>query len=215
MFEQEGVEKHEERTLYRLNVAALIAALATIPALLLAFSSISQDGIYFWISTILNYAIYGVFLIEAIFLVKITGSFRKYLYRNKLDVVVLMLTLPFLPQVLKALWVLRLLRLVDTVPQLLNRQVNLSFAYYALIVIFFGLYGGALSFHHYEGISIFDGFYWASTTMTGVGYGDITPTNTASKIVAIVIQWAGAVALLIGLGQIDEFVQELRKKRGL
>ncbi len=122
------------------------------------------------------------------------------------------MTLPFLPHPLKAFWILRVLRLLDVVPQLLHKKMTVSFAYYALVLIFFGLYGGGMAYHFYEDVSIFDSIYWASTTMTGVGYGDITPETTVGKLVAMVLQWSGAIILLLGLGQVDEWINQQREK---
>ncbi|MHB8283028.1 MAG: ion channel, partial [bacterium] len=41
----------------------------------------------------------------------------------------------------------------------------------AILLIF------AFLFSHYENISFFKAFYWAVTTASTVGYGDVTPTN--------------------------------------
>jgi voltage-gated potassium channel Kch len=42
-----------------------------------------------------------------------------------------------------------------------------------------------------EGWSRFDSFYWSFITATTVGYGDVRPTKTASRILAIVIALVG------------------------
>ncbi len=213
-FQQHGIEEHEEWYFTALSIAVLIAALLTIPALVLTFSDLDKNPTLHIIGEVLNLLIYLVFVIEAIVLIKLTGDWRTYIRCNKLDVAILILTLPFLPHPLKALWVLRTLRLLDVVPQLLGKKFKITFAYYALVLIFFGLYGGGMAFSFYEDVSIFDGIYFASTTMTSVGYGDILPTSTTTKILAMVLQWSGAVVLLLGLGQVDEWVRQQREKAG-
>jgi hypothetical protein len=42
-----------------------------------------------------------------------------------------------------------------------------------------------------EGCSRFDSFYWSFITATTVGYGDVRPTKTAPRILAIVIALVG------------------------
>jgi voltage-gated potassium channel len=42
-----------------------------------------------------------------------------------------------------------------------------------------------------EGWSPFESFYWSFITATTVGYGDVRPTKSASRILAIVIALVG------------------------
>lgn len=211
LFTQEGIDLHEMRGYKLLNLCVVVASVATIPALILAFSEVTDEGLWLWLSRIINFLIYSVFVVEAVLLIKWCG-WRQYIKRNKLDMVVLVLTVPFLPNPLKVFWTLRLLRLIDSVQEMFHTKTNWHFAYMAAVFYGFALYAGGLSYHYYEGVSIFDGIYWANTTLTSVGYGDITPTTTGGKLVAMAVQICGAIALLLGLGQIDEFVSTKRQR---
>lgn len=46
---------------------------------------------------------------------------------------------------------------------------------------------GGLLFAHFEHRSWFTGIYWAVTTASTVGYGDVTPTNAVGRIIAMAV----------------------------
>jgi len=52
---------------------------------------------------------------------------------------------------------------------------------------------GAAGFAAEENISFGNGLYWAITTMTTVGYGDITPHSAEGKVIAVIV-------MLVGIG---------------
>lgn len=54
----------------------------------------------------------------------------------------------------------------------------------------------ALAFVALEGGSVLDGFYWASTTMTSVGYGDLSPATWGGKVMTIAFQLWSLFVLL-------------------
>jgi len=39
--------------------------------------------------------------------------------------------------------------------------------------------------------SLFDGWWWAATTITTVGYGDLVPTSVAGRVTALILMFAG------------------------
>lgn len=51
-----------------------------------------------------------------------------------------------------------------------------------LLIFVLGLIAGS-----YEGWKRFDSFYWSFITATTVGYGDLRPTKTPSRLIAIII----------------------------
>ncbi|MHB1663879.1 MAG: potassium channel family protein [bacterium] len=66
----------------------------------------------------------------------------------------------------------------------------------AIILIF------AFLFSHYENISFFKAFYWAVTTASTVGYGDVTPTNNIGRVIAMGL-------MLVGIGMLGVFLATL------
>ena len=66
----------------------------------------------------------------------------------------------------------------------------------AILLIF------AFLFSHYEKISFFKAFYWAVTTASTVGYGDVVPTNNIGRVIAMGL-------MLIGIGMLGVFLATL------
>jgi voltage-gated potassium channel len=72
---------------------------------------------------------------------------------------------------------------------------------YTALLAFLTALAGGVAFHQAEGgQSFWDGLYWSVTTMTTVGYGDLTPHSTAGRIIALIVMLVGIgfVALVTG-----------------
>ncbi len=202
-----GMTEEQAAKARRLDVPTVVVVLLVIPALLLHFSD--PEGTLRTVSTVLNWAIYGWFLFEFLYMLHLAPDNREYFRHNKLDLTVLLLTVPLLPGVLQALWVLRLLRLIDMMPAVLGRFVNITLLPYAVVLAFIGVFGGGLAFARFEGVSVFDGMYWANTTINTVGYGDISAQSTEGKVLSMGLQWMGNVILAMLIGGVAAFAQQL------
>jgi voltage-gated potassium channel len=72
--------------------------------------------------------------------------------------------------------------------------------YAALLALLTALAGGAAFAYVEKDPSTWDGVWWAVTTMTTVGYGDVSPTTTSGRLIGIVVMLVGIgfIALMTG-----------------
>ncbi len=142
-------------------------------------------------------------------MLRLAPNDREFLRHNKLDLTVLVLTVPLLPGVLQVCGSCGSCRLIDMMPAVLGRFVNITLLPYAIVLAFIGVFGGGLAFARLEGVSVFDGMYWANTTINTVGYGDISAQTPAGKVLSMVLQWTGNVILAMLIGGVAAFAQQL------
>jgi voltage-gated potassium channel len=93
-----------------------------------------------------------------------------------------------------------LLRLAPLARVVFSQQGVQATASLALLV---ALAGGA-GFAAEENISFGNGLYWAVTTMTTVGYGDITPHSPEGKAIAVVIMLVGIGTATLVIGAVAQ-----------
>src|SRR5215207_4133424 len=201
-----GMTEKQARRARMLDVPTVVVVLLVIPALVLHFSNVGG-----WLETLshaLNWFIYGWFAFEFLCMLYLAPSDREYFKHNKLDLFVLLTTVPILPGVFQALWVLRLLRLIDVLPVILGRFRSITLLPYAIVLAFIGVFGG-VAFARFEGISLFDGVYWANTTINTVGYGDVSAQTDGGKLLSMVLQWTGNVILALLIGGVAAAAQRV------
>ena len=202
-----GMTEEQARMARKLDAPTVLVLLLVIPTLVLHFSDVG--GVLGTLSIILNWFIYGWFVFEFLFVLYLAPDNREYFRHNKLDLLVLLTTIPVLPGPFQALWVLRLLRLIDMLPVIIGRFVSITLLPYAVVLAFIAVFGGGAAFAHFEDVSIFDGVYWANTTVNTVGYGDVSATTREGKLLSMVLQWTGNVILALLIGGVAAAAQRM------
>ncbi len=181
------------------EIPVLVSALLVIPVLVVEESNAGQpwDGI----AGLLNWLIWVVFATEVVVMSMIRGW--RWAVENPLAVAIVFLTPPFLPSTLQSAGILRLLRLLRLfrVAPLARRTFTLvGLRYAAVLALVTVLLGGTAFASVEKEPTAWDGIWWAITTMTTVGYGDLYPETTAGRLVAIgvMVIGIGFLSMLIG-----------------
>jgi voltage-gated potassium channel len=192
-----------ERAARRLRVPLIVAALLAIPTIVVQESNFGKS----WeiLASVLDWGIWAMFAANLVIMLVLVPDRRRWLIQNPLDVLIVVLTPPFLPVTMKLARVLPIVRLLwlMVVANRLRNVFSLQGLRYAALIVFTVVVGGGVVFVAVEpdqNLSTWDGLWWAAETVTTVAYGDIYPTTALGRIVAIVVMTAGIgfVALLTG-----------------
>lgn len=177
----------------RLKAPLIIATLLVIPVMILQASDVPD--IWTVVGYVGDWIIWLTFLAEVILMLRVVPDRRQWVRDHPLDVAIVVLTPPLLPAVLQSVRILRLLRLVRVfrLAPLVKSVFSVRGVEYAAFLAFLTLVAGGQGFSSLEKVPLADGMYWAISTMTTVGYGDVVAKTSEGRLLA-------AIVMLVGIG---------------
>jgi voltage-gated potassium channel len=196
-----GSEERAELIDARFQVPIFIAALLVIPVIVIEQVRVGHAVKVF--GGVLNWLIWVAFAAEVIVMLAVVPNRMRWARAHPLEVAIVVLTPPLLPASLQALRLFRLLRVLrlTILVKQYRRLFTLEGVHGAAVLAAIAAFGGGAIFSEVEkGYSVWDGVWFAVTTMTTVGYGDLSPHTTSGRLLAIALMviCIGFVALLTG-----------------
>ncbi len=174
-----------------------------------------STGLYHW-QVIVDNIIYFIFLFEYLIRLFISDDKKTFFKQNLFDFIAI---IPFssafrIFRVAKLVKLTRLAKLIKFTKFIkvfsyaMRSIVKLKIFFntngfkYVLIVTFIFVITGGIGIHYIEHMSLFDGIWWALVTATTVGYGDISPSTTIGRIIAMLL-------MLVGIGLIGSLTSTI------
>jgi len=199
--EVNGVRPIETRLQSFFDVATMVAAIFTLPVVIGLALDPSKDVER--ALEVVNWACWAAFALELVGMLAVSHDRRAWLRSRPITPVVVVLTLP----ALAGLDVFRMVRLLrGRVARRLADGVTSTegLRNVALVTLLTVGFGGFAFAQIEPGVDAGDGLYWAVTTVTTTGYGDIVPTTETGKTLAMLLMLVGAAFLAILTGAIAQ-----------
>jgi voltage-gated potassium channel len=192
-----------EKIEQKIEKPMIILALLIIPVLLVEFGFVTTNPSYITLASLVDDLIWFIFFFEYLLLVSLYSDKLVYTKRNWLNILILVVSPPVISptsfasiRALRSLRALRFLRIliplkrgVKPITDVLTKN---SFHYVTLITFLLIVVSGIL-FGWIEHKGINEGVWWAVTTVTTVGYGDLYPESNYGRLFATFL-------MLIGIG---------------
>ncbi|HEV2752961.1 MAG TPA: ion channel [Solirubrobacteraceae bacterium] len=202
-----GMTEDQTAKARRWEKPALVVAFAMVPVLILR-----QQDVLGIVPEIAFVAITVFLIAEAIRMVTLAPT-RAWLRRNILDVVVIaaaLTSLPFVGPGNEWVSVILLARVLDLLPLVHRRLIRITPALFAFTLLAVVWLMGGLAFVQVERpedggtYTLLEGLYWSMTTISTVGYGDLSPSTPTGLVLTMIFEplglFVGALIVAAAVG---------------
>lgn len=160
-----------------------------------------------------DYIITIIFIVDYVVRLFISKNKKDFFKQNIFDLIAI---IPF-TSLFKVFRVLKVLKVLKALKILKFARLSAYFArFYKRVKFFFEINGlkymvfaslfciviGGVAIHFVDGMSVFDGIWWSFVTATTVGYGDISPSTAAGRVIA-------AILMIVGIGLIGSLTSTI------
>lgn len=205
-------EHQSERLAAAFEWPMLIASLLVVPTIAIENAGLGPG----WtaVATILNWAIWLAFLTEFVVLLAVAPNRGRWLAKHPLEVAIVVLTPPFGPpglQSARAFRLLRLLRLLR-IAKLARSLFSLDGVKWAALIAFLLVEACGVGLVVVEGhshqphLTMVDGLWWSMSTVTTVGYGDVTAVTAAGRLIGMLIMVIGLGFVAVITGAVAHYI---------
>ncbi len=193
----------------------ILLALSIIPVLLVELGVVTTNQYYMSVASRVNDLIWFVFLFEYLLLVSLYSDKMAYTRKNWFNVLVIIITPPVVVpssfasvRALRALRALRFLRVMISVNRgvkpVFDTLTRNSFHHVTLITAIIITISGII-FAWLENRGAIEGIWWAITTVTTVGYGDLYPSSIYGRFFAVFLMVIGIAFVSMLTGNIASY----------
>ena len=193
----------------------IVLALSIIPILLVEFGLVTSNPHYISLASAVDDLIWFVFLFEYLLLVSLYSDKLTYTKQHWLNILILIISPPIISptsfasvRALRSLRALRFLRIMIPLKRGIKPITNVltknSFHYVTLLT-FLLIVGSGIVFGWIEHRGIIEGIWWAITTVTTVGYGDLYPESNYGRLFATFLMLVGIAFASVLTGNISSY----------